>query len=82
MKKMINVIVGTSLLLGACVPPKVLTSHSFLDSDKSVRTLMQQADDKRLFNVFMRVCDVQGTNVDANCKDTMVLGNVNPGSVY
>jgi hypothetical protein len=82
MKKVSIAIVG-ALLLGGCTPPKVLTGHHFLDADKSIRIIMQQSDeDKKLFNIFMRVCDVQGTNTDANCKETKVLGNVNPGSVY
>ncbi len=82
MNKMMIAIVG-SLFLGACAPPKVLVGHSFLDADKSVRVIMQQSDeDKKLFNIFMRVCSVEGTNTDANCKETKVLGNVNPGSVY
>lgn len=69
--------------VAACTPPKVMVSNFFVDTDKSVKTIIQQSDeDKKLFNVFMRVCDVAGTNTEANCKETKVLGNVAPGSIY
>ena len=69
------------------VPPKVLVAHDFQGDDKSVKMMLQDsghtdpASKRRLYNVWMRMCDVNATS-EAGCKDTQVLDNVVPGSVY
>jgi molybdopterin/thiamine biosynthesis adenylyltransferase len=72
-----------SALTLACVPPKVMIDHSYVDAEKASKSYIQRsADNDKLFDMSVRVCDVQANNTDTNCKDTKVLGNVVPGSVY
>lgn len=85
--------IGLSTLLlslsvfGCAPPPKVLVGHNFAGQDKSVKVMLQdsgqanKANDKKLFNVFVRMCDVT-KELEGACKDTQVLENVVPGSVY
>ena len=40
-----------------------------------------KASGQRTYNVFVRMCDVD-KEAEAACKDTKVLDNVVPGSVY
>ena len=75
--------VAFSLLGAACAPPKVMIDHSYVDADKASKSYIQRsADNDKLFDLSVRVCDVQASNTDTNCKDSKVLGNVVPGSVY
>ncbi len=75
-------------LMGCSPPPKVLVAHSFAGPQKSTKVMIQdsgQSDPstkKRLFHVWVRMCDVKGDNSEVNCKDTRILDNVVPGSVY
>lgn len=72
---------------GCSTPPKVLVGHNFAGSQKSVKVMLQdsgqtnKASGQKVFNVFVRMCDVS-TETEASCKDTQVLDNVVPGSVY
>jgi hypothetical protein len=76
--------------LGGCatVPPKVLIEQSFHGEDKNLRTLMQssgkrnEATKAQLFNVFTSVCDVSEGSAESACKDSKVLEDVIPGSLY
>lgn len=72
----------------ASVPPKVLVAQSFHGEDKNVETMIQdtgQADPaskQKLYNVMVRACNVtEGTATEA-CKDSTVLENVLPQSIY
>lgn len=73
--------------VGCSTPPKVLVGHNFAGSQKSVKVMLQdsgqtnKASGQKVFNVFVRMCDVS-TETEAGCKDTQVLDNVVPGSVY
>lgn len=72
---------------GCGAPAKVLVGHNFAGPQKSVKVLLQdsgqtnKANGQKVFNVFVRLCDVN-TETEASCKDTQVLENVVPGSVY
>lgn len=76
-------------LVGCSPPPKVLVAHNFASSDKSIQTFIQQSgesvgsdkDKTNLFNVYMRVCDQDAKNGLAQCKDSLILSNVNPKSI-
>ncbi|HVJ88546.1 MAG TPA: hypothetical protein VM580_02005 [Labilithrix sp.] len=82
-----TVLLVAAAAFGCSPPPKVLVGHNFAGSDKSVKVMLQdsgqvdKANNRRLFNVFVRMCDVTA-NSEASCKDTQVLDNVVPGSVY
>ncbi len=72
---------------GCTAPNKVLVGHNFAGNEKSVKVMLQdvgqtnKASGQKVFNVFVRMCDVN-TQAEAACKDTQVLENVVPGSVY
>lgn len=74
-------------MAGCGSPPKVLVGHNFAGPQKSVKVMLQdsgqtnKANGQKVFNVFVRMCDVN-TDAEAACKDTQVLDNVVPGSVY
>ena len=66
-----------------CAAPKVLVDHSFLGEDKSVKTVIQRsADHGKLFDLWVRVCDVSGGSTEVRCKDSKVLADVVPWSLY
>ncbi len=90
MKYRIGRLVGAAALVltaGCGAPPKVLVGHNFIGPQKSVKMLLQdsgqpnKASGQRTYNVFVRMCDVD-KEAEAACKDTKVLDNVVPGSVY
>ena len=75
--------------LPACVlPPKVLVSHSYRGEEKTSKTLLMNSGQidpstkQHLFDVFVRLCDIDPQGNETACKDTKVLNNVVPGSVY
>lgn len=81
------------LLAAATLPActgfsKILVANSFSGDDKTSKTLVMDSGKvdpstkKRLFNVFVRMCDINAQGGEAMCKDTQVLENVLPGSVY
>lgn len=70
----------------ACAPPpKVMTSHQYLGETRSAKTLIQQSgkstEDAQLYNYFLRVCDLN-VSTEKQCKDSLILENVTPRSVY
>jgi hypothetical protein len=72
---------------GCGQPPKVLVGHNFAGPDKSVKVMLHdvgqtnKANNQKVFNVLVRMCDVNA-QAETACKDTLVLENVVPGSVY
>ena len=73
---------------GCAPPPKVLVSQNFHGDDKNVRLLLQdlgqvnQSTKQKVFSVLVGVCDVNDKAADVNCKDTPILDNVVPSSIY
>jgi hypothetical protein len=73
----------------ACAPPKVLVNHAYASADKSIQAFIQKSgatvgsgdNQTELFNVFMRVCNQAENNSTSDCKDTLILENVNPNSL-
>jgi hypothetical protein len=75
--------------LGGCAPPpKVLVASDFNGDDKTSKMLIQDSGQvdpsskKKLFNVYVRMCGIDARAVESACKDTLVVENVVPGSVY
>jgi hypothetical protein len=76
-------------LVGCGSAPKILYFHSYASADKSVETIIQRsgasvgsgAKKSNLFDVYMRVCDQAADNSTVNCKDTLVLENVDQKSL-
>lgn len=77
-----------SVLSGCAVPSKVLVNHTFNATDKTSKMLILDSGQvdpstkRKLFNVFVRMCDIDAQGNEASCKDTKVADNVLPGSVY
>ena len=75
-------------LSGCASPQKVLVANAFSGEDKTSKLLIldsgavDPSTKKRLFNVYVRMCDLDAKNNEAACKDTVVLDNVVPGTVY
>lgn len=77
------------LASGGCAPPKILVDHSYATADKSLEILIQRSGEAvstgqnktNLFNVFMRVCNQGADNTQANCRDSVILENVDPKSL-
>ncbi|APR78360.1 Hypothetical protein A7982_03707 [Minicystis rosea] len=78
-----------ALSLPACAAPsKVMVANGFSGDDKVAKTLIldggqvDPSTKQRLFNVYVRICDIDPKNNESKCKDTTVLQNVVPGTVY
>lgn len=75
--------------LPACgISSKVLVANSFNGEDKTSKILILDSGQtdpstkKKLFNVFVRLCDINAQGGEAMCKDTKLVDSVLPGSVY
>ena len=77
-----------ALLVGCGSPQKVLIQNNYIGPNKSAKVLIldsgktDPASKKKLFNLYVRNCDINADGAEANCKDTVILENVDPGSVY
>lgn len=77
-----------TLGVGCAAPQKVLIQNNYVGPTKSAKVLILDSgkDDpstkKRLFHLFVRNCDLGADGTESNCKDTVILENVDPGSVY
>ena len=84
-------IIYVSLLLGllgvaGCTPPPVLIAQGF-SGDRVIRYTIQNVgqgndDSGKLYDMSVKLCNQADDASDQNCKDTVVLENVYPGSVY
>jgi hypothetical protein len=89
---LVRVVAGAIAVAGASgcasAPPRILVRHNFAGPEKSTKVLLQDSGEKdpsskqELYNVLIRVCDAKADNTEAQCKDTTLLTNVRPGSVY
>lgn len=88
MKKMHFALFAVALATTAvgCAPPnKILVGQTFIGEDRSIKILMTKpgegGDKGQFVDQYVRVCTLKdGQEVD--CKDTLVLENVAPGSLY
>lgn len=69
---------------GCAAPNKTLVGQTFIGEDRSIKILMTHdkgdASDP-IIDQYIRVCTLRdGKEVD--CKDTLILENVRPGSLY
>ena len=75
--------------LPACsVSSKILVANNFSGEDKTAKILIldsgqiNPATKRHLYNVFVRMCDLNAQGGESSCKDTKLVDNVIPGSVY
>lgn len=85
-KRTLAFVVGAGLLVGlgtGCSIPKVLVDQSFLGETRSAKIILtRSAEADGTFDQFLRVCTLDQAGKDTDCKDTLILKNVIPGSVY
>jgi hypothetical protein len=84
------IILATSILgllaIAGCTPPPVLIAQGF-SGDRVIRYTIQNVgggdgDSGNLYDLSVKLCNQADDASDQNCKDTVVLQNVYPGSVY
>lgn len=70
--------------LGCAAQNKVLIGQTFVGEARTVKVLMtvpKGSDKDRIVDQYIRICTLKaGQEVD--CKDSLVLENVRPGSLY
>ena len=81
------ILVAAGLMLVAfmcsCTLPKVMTSYGYVGENKTTKTLMERSKgNDKLFDAYMRVCSLDTGNQETDCKDTIILENVNPKTLY
>lgn len=78
------------LVMVSCAPKKVLIANEYMGENKTAKLLMlpkaqtvgSDKDKVRLFDYYIRICTLNQENKEENCKDTLILENVNPRSLY
>ncbi|MCX7943038.1 MAG: hypothetical protein N2746_00810 [Deltaproteobacteria bacterium] len=86
----VTILIIISLFAVSCAPKKVLIANEFMGENKTAKLLMLPRTDTvssgkenvRLFNYYLRICNLTPDNKEENCKDTLILENVNPRSLY
>lgn len=80
------------LLLGLVVVPlsgcaarsKVLIGQQFIGEERTIKIVMTQpqgSSDDKIVDQYLRICTLS-SGQEVNCKDTLVLEDVRPGSLY
>lgn len=71
-------------MTGCAMKNRVLIGQQFIGAERTVKIVMSQPkgdSDDRTVDQYMRICTLKsGQEVD--CKDTLILENVRPGSLY
>ncbi|HSC88743.1 MAG TPA: hypothetical protein VLC09_15785 [Polyangiaceae bacterium] len=71
-----------SQALACSAPNKMLIGQTFVGDERSIKILMTKPSDEKnaVVDQYVRVCSLRdGQEVD--CKDSLVLQNVKPGSL-
>jgi hypothetical protein len=70
----------------ASAPPKILVGHYYLGVEKSSKIVILDSGvaekGKKLFHVYVRNCNINPDATETGCKDTLILENVDPASIY
>jgi len=81
MLKKLGALALVALFVTACgPPPKVMVDQAFMGDKRTVKMLMQR-NASGTFDQGLRVCTIE-KGQETQCKDTLVLENVTPGSLY
>ncbi len=69
-------------------PPKILTQQTFIGPDKVYQERIQStgkedpSTKRMLFNFSANICDAAENGTAQNCKETTILENVYPESIF
>lgn len=72
-------------LCGGCAPPQIVVAQGFAGQHVVRYTIQnsgQTQNDEALFNLGARICTQGEDGSDQNCKDSLLLENVKPRSIY
>jgi hypothetical protein len=64
-----------------CAMPKVLIDQGFLGATRTGKMIIQRSPEGQ-FNQILRICTLNKSGQETDCKDTLVLQNVIPASLY
>jgi hypothetical protein len=74
-----------ALALSACVRPQYLVENDMV-SGRNVKSILAPADSSGnkglLYDMSVRICDVDANGAESNCQTSLVLTNVYLGSIY
>ena len=69
-------------LSSACAPPpKVLVDAAWLGKTRTAEMLIRRNETGK-FDQFLRICNIDDRGERTACKDTLILSDVTPGSLY
>lgn len=88
MKKLLLATIPVIFLFSACGPKRLLMGNTFYGEDK-VRKVFIHPSEKvkkdgrtyQLYDYYLRICSLNPANQETNCKDTLVLKNVDPSEL-
>lgn len=84
-KTRLFLLVGALMVLASgCASKHILIGQTFIGEDRSIKMMMSAPSgdsDDRIVNQLMRICTLKD-GVEKDCKDTVVLEKVRPGSLY
>ncbi|MBI4702162.1 MAG: hypothetical protein HY744_13610 [Deltaproteobacteria bacterium] len=80
------VLVGAAFGAGCAETPNILVDQTFVGGRVVRMTIMPTGEGTeetgRLFNMYVRACEQKPDGTAAACKDTLVIENLVPASVY
>jgi len=82
--KLLILVGALAMFATGCATKHVLVGQSFIGENRSIKMMMTAPkgdDDDRVVDQLMRICTLTD-GVEKDCKDTIVLENVRPGSLY
>jgi len=83
--RLINLNLVIIIILGftSCAAP-VVVQHNFQGKDKTAKMFIKRAQegDSNLFDSYIKICNLDEKNEEKKCKDTLLLQNVTPSSIF
>ncbi|MEW5741912.1 MAG: hypothetical protein AB1938_23560 [Myxococcota bacterium] len=75
----------TALALSACGRPQYLVENQMV-AGRNVKGILATGasggEKGQLYDLSVRICDVDANGAESNCQTSLVLTNVQPGSIY
>jgi hypothetical protein len=75
----------SALAVSACGRPQYLVENTMV-SGRNVKGILAPAatggDKGQLYDMSVRICDVDANGAESNCQTSLLLTNVQPASIY